>query len=127
MDLTREGKSGAEMVGDGFHSGARVRVKPPRGKRENQEAWSPPFGEARTEKSAASSDSFAEVRVYHVSGCNTRTGRSRRTEYKTCNRSFLRFAFRRFLRRGKRVDASLIDIAIEKRVSPGKILCVRIP
>lgn len=58
---------------------ARVRVKPPRGKRENQEARSP-FGEARTEKSAASSDSFAEVHVYHVSGCNTRTGRSRRTE-----------------------------------------------
>lgn len=50
-------------------SWARVRVKPPR--RETRESGSvaaaaATFSNARTEKSAASSDSFAEVRVYHV-------------------------------------------------------------
>lgn len=35
MDLTKEGKSGAEMVGDGFHSGARPRETAARETRES--------------------------------------------------------------------------------------------
>lgn len=46
--------------------GARTRETAARETRESGSVAAATFSNARTEKSAASSDSFAEVRVYHV-------------------------------------------------------------